>query len=112
MRLRGRNGRPAGETAPGTHVIRTAPPAGSTSSVMTNMDIFMERFAVKHTNGDMRQAPPASRDVTGLEAMLDYAIVEGAQMRLPLFVSLLRLARMALKEECEELRERRRENLS
>ena len=76
---------------------------------MTNMDIFLERFAVKHTNGDMRQATPASRDVAGLEAMLDYAIVEGAQMRLPLFVCLLRLARMALKEEFEEPRERTRE---
>jgi hypothetical protein len=75
---------------------------------MTNMDIFLERFAVKHTNGDMRQATTASRDVAGLEAMLDYAIVEGAQMRLPLFVCLLRLARMALKEEYEEPRERTR----
>ena len=73
---------------------------------MTNMDIFLERFAVKHTNGDMRQATTASRDVAGLEAMLDYAIVEGAQMRLPLFVCLLRLARMALKEECEDPRAR------
>ena len=34
--------------------------------------------------------------------MLDYAIVEGAQMRLPLFVCLLRLARMALKEETDQ----------
>lgn len=79
---------------------------------MTNMDSFLEQFTVKHTNGDMRQATNASRDVTGLEAMLDYAIVEGAQMRLPLFVCLLRLARMALKEECEELRERHRETRS
>jgi hypothetical protein len=74
----------------------------------TLFDIFgLEHFAVKHTitNGDIRQVPPASRDVTGLEAMLDYAIVEGAQMRLPLFVCLLRLARMALKEECGELPE-------
>ena len=75
---------------------------------MSNLfDILgLERFAVKHTNSDIRQPPPASRDVTGLEAMLDYAIVEGAQMRLPLFVCLLRLARMALKEECGELAER------
>jgi hypothetical protein len=75
---------------------------------MMNMDFFLERFAVKHTYGDMRQATTASRDVAGLEAMLDYAIVEGAQMRLPLFVCLLRLARMALKEEYEEPRERTR----
>jgi hypothetical protein len=38
----------------------------------------------------------------GLAAMLDYAIVEGAELRLPLFVCLLRLARLALKEEMEE----------
>ena len=70
------------------------------------LDIFgLERLTVKHTNGDLRQATPTGRDVTGLEAMLDYAIVEGAQMRLPLFVCLLRLARMALKEECGEMAE-------
>ena len=51
-------------------------------------------------------APIPGRDVSGLEAMLDYAIVEGAQMRLPLFVCLLRLARMALKEETDEMRDR------
>jgi hypothetical protein len=38
--------------------------------------------------------------------MLDYAMAEGAQMRFSLFVSLLRLARMALKEECENARGR------
>lgn len=60
----------------------------------------LEQFHVKQTNGDA--APqPAARDLSGLEAMLDYAIVEGAEMRLPLFVCLLRLARMALKEEAE-----------
>jgi hypothetical protein len=71
---------------------------------MSNLfDIFgLERFTVKHTNVDIKQAPPPTRDVAGLEAMLDYAIVEGAQMRLPLFVCLLRLARMALKEETGE----------
>ncbi len=73
---------------------------------MNPMDFLgLERFAVKHANGEMSQANASSRDVTALAAMLDYAIVEGAQMRLPLFVCLLRLARMALKEECEELRE-------
>jgi hypothetical protein len=61
---------------------------------------------VKHANGDMRQARDVRRDVTGLEAMLDYAIAEGAQMQMPLFVSLLRLARMALREECGELGDR------
>jgi hypothetical protein len=76
---------------------------------MDPIDIFgLERFAVKRTNGDMTRAAAAvaGRDVSGLEAMLDYAIVEGAQMRLPLFVCLLRLARMALKEETEEMRDR------
>lgn len=80
---------------------------------MNPMDIFgLERLAVKRTNGDMTHATAASRDVTGLEAMLDYAIVEGAQMHMPLFVCLLRLARMALKEENEEMRERAAETHS
>ncbi|HET7847674.1 MAG TPA: hypothetical protein VFL51_01300 [Pseudolabrys sp.] len=59
-------------------------------------------------NADGRRKPVASGgyDVAGLEAMLDYAMAEGAQMRFSLFVSLLRLARMALKEECENARER------
>ena len=56
----------------------------------------LERFAAKRTPGAKRRPKP---NLSGLEAMLDYAIVEGAQMRLPLFVCLLRLARMALKEE-------------
>jgi hypothetical protein len=74
---------------------------------MNRMDIFgLERLAVKRTNGDLTHATAPRRDVTGLEAMLDYAIVEGAQMRMPLFVCLLRLARLALREESEELRER------
>lgn len=62
----------------------------------------LEQFAMTHTNRNVEQARAAG-DVSGLEAMLDYAIVEGAQMRLPLFVCLLRLARMALKEETEDL---------
>ena len=35
-------------------------------------------------------------DVRTLEMMLDYAIVEGAELRLPLFVLLLRTARLEL----------------
>jgi hypothetical protein len=35
-------------------------------------------------------------DVRALEMMLDYAIVEGAELRLPLFVLLLRTARLEL----------------
>jgi hypothetical protein len=61
----------------------------------------LEQFAMTRTNGNLEQTRAAG-DVSGLEAMLDYAIVEGAQMRLPLFVCLLRLARMALKEETED----------
>ena len=61
----------------------------------------LEQFDVKRQKpGAPSSSPP--RDISGLEAMLDYAIMEGAEMRLPLFVCLLRLARMALKEESEE----------
>jgi len=35
----------------------------------------------------------------GLIGLLDYAIVEGCELRRPLFVFLLRLARLALLEE-------------
>jgi hypothetical protein len=62
----------------------------------------LEQFQVKRTNGESVHQPTA-RDLSGLEAMLDYAIIEGAEMRLPLFVCLLRLARMALKEETESI---------
>ena len=75
---------------------------------MTNpMDLLDLGGFVMRKNGDLRQqtATTANPAVNGLEAMLDYAIVEGAQMRLPLFVCLLRLARMALKEESEKLPE-------
>ena len=60
---------------------------------------------MKRTSEDMQTT--VSRDTAGLEAILDYAITEGAQLRLPLFVSLLRLARMALKEETEAPRNRK-----
>ena len=65
----------------------------------------LEHIAVPRKNGTLTETT-ANPAVNGLEAMLDYAIVEGAQMRLPLFVCLLRLARMALKEESEKLHER------
>ena len=60
---------------------------------------------MKRTSENMQTT--AARDTAGLEAILDYAIAEGAQLRLPLFVSLLRLARMALKEETEGPRNRK-----
>ena len=39
-----------------------------------------------------------SHEVRSLEMMLDYAIVEGATLRLPLFVLLLRAAQVELTE--------------
>jgi hypothetical protein len=67
---------------------------------VTIMNILeFEQFAEKRPTGRRK---PSKQDTSGLEAMLDYAIVEGAQMRLPLFVCLLRLARMALKEETDQ----------
>ncbi len=39
--------------------------------------------------------------VRTLEMMLDYAMMEGAELRSPLFVMLLRLARLALLDEFE-----------
>jgi hypothetical protein len=48
--------------------------------------------------------------VKTLEMMLDYAMLEGAELRSPLFVMLLRLARLALIDEfeCERPRTDRR----
>ncbi len=53
--------------------------------------------------GKVHATPAAvnAGDVSAVAAMLDYAIVEGAKMRLPLFVCLLRLALLALQEETE-----------
>jgi len=39
--------------------------------------------------------------IHSLEMMLDYAMMEGAELRSPLFVMLLRLARLALIDEFE-----------
>ena len=39
-----------------------------------------------------------SPTVQSLEAMLDYAIIEGAEMKLPFFVYLLRIARQELMD--------------
>jgi hypothetical protein len=54
---------------------------------------------VKTKKGKELQLAPYRPTTQGLERLLDYAIVEGAELRLPLFVFLLRLARMALLEE-------------
>src|ERR1700693_5023550 len=40
-------------------------------------------------------------DIRALEMMLDYAIIEGAALRLPLFVLLLRTARLELMSSIE-----------
>ena len=48
----------------------------------------------ENTEGPAHDHKPAA--VRTLEAMLDYAIMEGAELRLPLFVYLLRLARLEL----------------
>lgn len=49
-------------------------------------------------NGNAKTGPdqPTTQGLTGL---LDYAILEGSELRRPLFVFLLRLARLALLEE-------------
>jgi len=49
--------------------------------------------------GKRAKAPGRDGDETSiraLETMLDYAIIEGAELRLPLFVLLLRVARLEL----------------
>ncbi|MGE5535264.1 MAG: hypothetical protein ACM3W7_07095 [Acidobacteriota bacterium] len=55
-----------------------------------------------HTDEASQISAASKHDVAGLEAILDYAIAEGTQMGFSFFVSLLRLARMALKEESEK----------
>ncbi len=44
--------------------------------------------------------------VRTLERMLDYAMLEGAELRSPLLVMLLRLARLALLDEFDNARPR------
>jgi hypothetical protein len=43
-----------------------------------------------------RSRAPSEREIRTLEAILDYAIIEGAELRLPMFVLLLRAARSEL----------------
>jgi hypothetical protein len=53
---------------------------------------------------DGRDEQLASRHpsrVNALASMLDYAMLEGAEMRLPLFVTLVRLARLVLTDSVE-----------
>jgi len=48
----------------------------------------------KRAKGPNREGD--ERTIHALETMLDYAIIEGAELRLPLFVLLLRVARLEL----------------
>ena len=59
----------------------------------------LERMALRRTKAPAAENAANPRDVSAITAMLDYAVVEGAKMRLPLFVSALRLAQLALREE-------------
>ena len=42
-----------------------------------------------------------SKAVSTLQMMLDYAIIEGAELRLPVFVRLINMARLELIESTE-----------
>jgi hypothetical protein len=48
----------------------------------------------KRAKGPSREGDETT--IHALETMLDYAIIEGAELRLPLFVLLLRIARLEL----------------
>lgn len=75
--------------------------------INTNLGIAgLQKFPVRRTKGKPG-ATAKPDDVTALAAMLDYVIVEGVMMRLPMFVCLLRLALMALREESAALRDGR-----
>jgi len=55
------------------------------------------------SDGLHEQAPSRHPSrVSALATMLDYAMLEGAEMRLPLFVTLVRLARLVLTDSIEE----------
>lgn len=68
-------------------------------NIATLKDIAtLERPASRRTKRQTAEMADAG-DVTAIAAMLDYAIVEGGKLRMPLFVCMLRLALMALEEE-------------
>ena len=58
-----------------------------------------EATTVKTSNKRQSEAEYSAATTQGLMGLLDYAIVEGSERRRPLFVFLLRLARLALLEE-------------
>lgn len=67
---------------------------------ITLLDIAASKSrAARQSKRNSSEAAVNAGDVTAVAAMLDYAMVEGTKMRLPLFVCLLRLALMALREE-------------
>ena len=49
----------------------------------------------------LKQPDARSKAVRTLEMMLDYAIIEGAELKLPVFVRLINLARLELIESTE-----------
>jgi hypothetical protein len=68
----------------------------------------LERSVARRGKAHAAPAAVNAGDVAAVAAMLDYAIIEGAKMRMPLFVCLLRLALLALKEEAGEARKLQR----
>jgi hypothetical protein len=68
----------------------------------------LERVPRRRARARSSESTATASDVSALAAMLDYAIAEGAKMRMPLFVCLLRLALLALKEEAGEARKLQR----
>ena len=55
---------------------------------------------IEHTSGDPSVAGPAP--VESLKMLLDYAIVEGSELQLPVFVLLLRMARLELSKSARQ----------
>ena len=49
----------------------------------------------------LKQQETRSKTVRALEMILDYATIEGAELRLPVFVRLLNLARLELIDSAE-----------
>jgi hypothetical protein len=80
------------------------PPPARPAAPSTGRGIGMGKRAKGSRHGG------GATDIRTLEMMLDYAIIEGAELRLPLFVLLLRAARLELMTGLEAnggLRDRR-----
>lgn len=68
----------------------------------------LEQSTAKRTKRHSNEVAVDAGDIAAVAAMLDYAIAEGVKMRMPLFVCLLRLALLALKEESGDVRKTQR----